>query len=133
MRRPERPFGEQDSAGERTLYLAIELSNRQWRQDQKDARGVHHEQLRLKEERTAHCARINPQLVTPGIDLKVRSDFRQRLEQLTGWDGSALGTDLRAELAILHHRGPARLHLHQRLQQATTPRSPQDGCASVRS
>jgi transposase len=67
-------------------------------QDPEDARRLHREQLRLKEERTAHCTRINAQLVTHGIDLKVRSDFRQRLEQLTGWDGSPLGTDLRAEL-----------------------------------
>ena len=67
-------------------------------QDQEDARRLHREQLRLKEERTAHCTRINALLVTQGIDLKVRSDLRQRLEQLTGWDGSPLGTDLRAEL-----------------------------------
>jgi hypothetical protein len=37
-------------------------------------------------------------LVTQGIELKVRSDFRKRLEQLTCWDGSALGTDLKAKL-----------------------------------
>jgi hypothetical protein len=31
MRRPETPFGKQDSAGEPALYMAMELSNRQWK------------------------------------------------------------------------------------------------------
>ena len=31
MRRPETPFVEQDSAGQAALYMAMELSNRQWR------------------------------------------------------------------------------------------------------
>jgi len=65
-------------------------------QDQEDARRLHREQLRLKEERTAHCTRINALLVTQGIDLKVRSAFRQRLEQLTGWDGGAEDTTVMA-------------------------------------
>lgn len=49
--------------------------------DQKDGRRLHREQLRLKEERKAHRSRINALLITPGIDLKVRSDFPRRLEQ----------------------------------------------------
>jgi transposase len=67
-------------------------------QEQEDGRRLHREQLRLKDERKVHRTRINALLVTQGIELKVRSDFRKRLEQLTGWDGSALGADLRAEL-----------------------------------
>ena len=66
--------------------------------EQEDGRRLHREQLRLKEERKAHRTRINALLVTQGIELKVRSDFRQRLEQLTCWDASPLGTDLKAEL-----------------------------------
>jgi transposase len=31
MRRPETPFGKQDSAGEPALYMARELTNRQWK------------------------------------------------------------------------------------------------------
>ncbi len=66
--------------------------------DQEDARRLHREQLRLKDERKAHRTRITALLITQGIALKVRSDFRQRLEQLTGWDGNPLGSDLKAEL-----------------------------------
>jgi transposase len=66
--------------------------------DQEDARRLLREQLRLKEERKAHRTRITALLITQGIALKVRSDFRQRLEQLTGWDGNPLGSDLKAEL-----------------------------------
>lgn len=67
-------------------------------QQQEDGRRLHREQLRLKKERKAHRTRINALLITQGIELKVRSDFRKRLEQFTCWDGSALGTDLKAEL-----------------------------------
>ncbi len=66
--------------------------------EQEDRRRLHREQLRLKDERKAHRTRINALLVTQGIDLKVRSDFRGRLERLTCWDGSPLGPDLKAEL-----------------------------------
>jgi len=66
--------------------------------EQEDARRLHREQLRLKDERKAHRTRITALLITQGIALKVRSDFRQRLEQLTGWDGNPLGSDLKAEL-----------------------------------
>jgi hypothetical protein len=31
MRRPERSFTGKDSAGEQALYMAMELSNRQWK------------------------------------------------------------------------------------------------------
>lgn len=54
--------------------------------------------MRLKDEREAHRTRINALLITQGIDLKVRSDFRRRLELITAWDGSPLGPDLKAEL-----------------------------------
>jgi transposase len=59
--------------------------------EQEDGRRLHREPLRLKEERKAHRTRINALLVTQGISLKVRSDFRERLERLTCWDGSPLG------------------------------------------
>jgi transposase len=66
--------------------------------EQEDSRRLHREQLRLKDKRKAHRSRINAPLITQGIDLKVRSDFRKRLEQLTAWDGRPLGADLKAEL-----------------------------------
>lgn len=31
MKRPEAPFGKQDSAGQAARYMAMELSNRQWK------------------------------------------------------------------------------------------------------
>jgi len=65
---------------------------------QEDRRRLHREQLRVKDERKAHRTRINALLVTQGIDLKVRSDFRTRLDKLSCWDGSPLGADLKAEL-----------------------------------
>jgi transposase len=75
--------------------------------EQEDGRRLHREQLRLKDERKAHRTRINALLVTQGISLKVRSDFPDRLEQLSCWDGSPLGADLKAEL----EREYARLEL----------------------
>lgn len=64
---------------------------------QEDQRRWHREPLRRKEERKGHRSRINARLVMQGIDLKVRSDFGKRLEELSSWDGSRPGADLKAE------------------------------------
>ena len=44
MKRPETPFGGQDSAEQRGLYLAMELSHRQWQLGLTDRR---HKMLRV--------------------------------------------------------------------------------------
>ena len=40
MTRPETLFGNQDSAGEPALYMAMELSNRQWELGLTDQRHI---------------------------------------------------------------------------------------------
>ncbi len=61
---------------------------------QEDRRRLHRERERMIKERGAHSARIQSLLVMHGVRMKVGSDFRQQLDELS----VVIGTDLREEI-----------------------------------
>lgn len=67
---------------------------------EEDERHLHRELESLKKERTAHRNRIRSLLKLHGIriDNPGRSDFKQYLDSVRLWDGSELGSELKARL-----------------------------------
>jgi transposase len=97
--------------------------------EEEEARRVHREVERLKQERTGHRNRIQALCVSQGVRLQPRHALLERLEAARLWDGSALPPDLEAEV----RREAARLRLvdeqsgaleaepARRLEAAVTP------------
>jgi len=97
--------------------------------EEEDARRLHRELERLKQERTGHRNRIQALLVSQGGRLQPRHALLERLETARLWDGAALPPDLQAEV----RREDTRLRLvdeqiraleaeqAQRLEAAATP------------
>ena len=65
---------------------------------QEDARQLHRELLRLKQERTQHINRLKGLLVSQGVRLTVKKDFLKQVEQVQLWDGSPLPPGLKGRL-----------------------------------
>jgi transposase len=63
-----------------------------------DSRQLHRELETLKGERTQHSNRIKGWLAGQGVRREVTADFREQLDQIRLWDGSALPAGLRARL-----------------------------------
>ena len=61
-------------------------------------RQLHRELLALKRDRTRVTNRITGLLATQGVHVTVRTDFRDRLETLTLWNGQPLPVALRMRL-----------------------------------
>jgi len=66
--------------------------------EQEADRQLHRDWDVLKKERTLHRNRIQSFLACQGIQVKLGSDFGERLEGLVLWDGSALPSELRERL-----------------------------------
>jgi transposase len=66
--------------------------------EQEADRQLHRDWDVLKKERTLHRNRIQSFLACQGIQVKLGSDFGERLESLVLWDGSALPSELRERL-----------------------------------
>jgi transposase len=111
--------------GEKRVWSVVHVP----RAEEEDARRLHRELERLKKERTGHRNRIQALFVSQGVRLQPRHDLLERLEAARLWDGSALPTDLQAEV----RREAARLRLvdeqiealeaeqTRRLEEAATP------------
>jgi transposase len=63
---------------------------------EEDGRQLSRELETLKRERTAHRNRLRGLLAGQGVDLKIRRDFREKLQLVKLWDGSSLSEDLRS-------------------------------------
>lgn len=66
--------------------------------EQEADRQLHRDWEVLQKERTLHRNRIQSFLACQGIQVKLGSDFVDRLENLVLWDGSALPSELRERL-----------------------------------
>jgi transposase len=80
--------------GEKRVWSVVHVPS----VEAEDARRLHRELERLKKERTGHRNRMQALLVSQGIRLKPRHDLLKHLEQAQLWDGSALPSDLQAEV-----------------------------------
>jgi len=65
---------------------------------EEDSRQLSRELETLKKERTAHRNRMRGLLASQGVDLKIRRDFREKLQGAKLWDGSSLSEGLRSRL-----------------------------------
>lgn len=79
-------------AGERVGWSVVRVPS----VEEEDGRQLSRELETLKQERTAHRNRLRGLLASQGVDLKIRRDFREQLQQVKLWDGSSLGEDLRS-------------------------------------
>jgi transposase len=80
--------------GERSALRAVRVPS----EPDEQGRQLHRELFALKRDRTRVTNRITSLLVTQGIRVKVRTDFRARLDRLTRWDGESLPAALRTRL-----------------------------------
>lgn len=78
--------------GERVRWSVLRVPS----VEQEEGRQLSRELETLKKERTAHRNRMRGLLAGQGVDLKIRRDFRVRLQQVKLWDGSSLSEDLRS-------------------------------------
>lgn len=83
-----------DLGEERRVWSIVRVPSVQ----QEAERQLHRDWGVLKKERTLHRNRIQALLASQGINLKLGSDFAERLEVLTLWDGSALPSQLKERL-----------------------------------
>lgn len=80
--------------GERSALRAVRVPS----EPDEQGRQLHRELFTLKRDRTRVTNRITSLLVTQGIRVKVRTDFRARLDRLARWDGESLPAALRTRL-----------------------------------
>lgn len=80
--------------GERVRWSVVRVPSVK----EEDGRQLSRELETLKKERTAHRNRLRGLLASQGVDLKIRRDFRTKLQVAKLWDGSSLSEDLRARL-----------------------------------
>lgn len=71
---------------------------------QEDARRIDREAQRLKKERTSHTNRIKSLLILHGIQMKIKRNFLNVLEQVRLWDGSKLPKRLKNEVLREYER-----------------------------
>lgn len=94
---------------------------------QEDERRLHRERERLMKERTALGNRIGSLLTTQGVRVELDAKFEQRLQQVRGWDGEPLPTQLAAELVrtwqrrelVCHQIDEIERQQHLRLRDAS--------------
>lgn len=78
--------------GERVRWSVVRVPSVQ----EEDGRQLSRELETLKRERTAHRNRMRGLLASQGVDLKIRQDFREKLQLVKLWDGSSLSEDFRS-------------------------------------
>jgi transposase len=78
--------------GERVRWSVVRVPS----VEEEDGRQLSRELETLKRERTAHRNRLRGLLAGQGVDLKIRRDFREKLQLVKLWDGSSLSEDLRS-------------------------------------
>ena len=80
--------------GERAALRAVRVPS----EADEHGRQLHRELFTLKRDRTRVTNRITGLLVTQGIRVKVRTDFRSRRDRLVRWDGETLPAALRTRI-----------------------------------
>jgi len=78
-------------SGEKKVWSVVQVPNR----EAEDGRQLHRLLLALKKDRTRHICRIKGLLVSQGVEIPLRADFRAQLAAACKWDGSSLPPGLR--------------------------------------
>lgn len=89
-----------DVAGERKVWSVVRVPS----MEQEDKRRINRERERLLKERTGHMNRMKSLLVLHGIDMKIGKRFKEDVEHVRLWDGSALPEHVKRELCREYDR-----------------------------
>jgi len=83
-----------DHSGEQKVWSVVRVPS----VAEEDGRQLHRELRSLKGERTQHSNRVKGLLVSQGVRLQVKSDFRQQVAAAKLWDGNPLPPGLQARV-----------------------------------